>query len=596
MWKLFFRIAVACIPAALVLGVMARGSERCKKKHIHAFHVLLAGAFLAVAFLFLPIFRGTGEGSFEIWARSVLLAIFHAMQVFTIGCEFSVVTEGLTICPEAWQSIYETGFSIAYVAAPVLTFGFVLSLFKNMSAYMKYFTIRRKELYVFSELNDRSLALASDLKRNNKKCGIVFADVREEGDETNGERKAEAKKIGAVCFKKDILLLHFRRRRAKKSTFFFAIGEDEAENVNIAIKLIERYQELENSRIYVFSTGVESELLLTDAQKGNIKVHRINEARSLINRVLYENGDILFQSAKPEGGGMKRIGAVVVGMGKHGTEMVKALSWYGQMDGYRLSITAFDRDRLARHRFTALAPELMDPRYNGVIVEGEAQYTIQIHPAMDVETSCFARKIAKLTDTTYVLVALGNDEMNIKTAVMLRMYFERMNIHPVIQAIVYNTRQKKALEGIINYRGQAYDIDFIGDLESSYAKKVIINSELEDDALLCHLGWDNAKEEDFWAYEYNYRSSTASAIHTRAKRNRGIPGVLKAGKDLTPQEEKQLQQLEHRRWNAYMRSEGYVFGKTKNDLGKMHHDLVNFEKLSDSEKKKDSRVATAGRT
>jgi hypothetical protein len=55
--------------------------------------------------------------------------------------------------------------------------------------------------------------------------------------------------------------------------------------------------------------------------------------------------------------------------------------------------------------------------------------------------------------------------------------------------------------------------------------------------------------------------------------------------------------LEHRRWNAYMRSEGYVFSgstdkKSRNDLAKMHHDLVNFADLSEEEKRKDSSVGT----
>ena len=50
--------------------------------------------------------------------------------------------------------------------------------------------------------------------------------------------------------------------------------------------------------------------------------------------------------------------------------------------------------------------------------------------------------------------------------------------------------------------------------------------------------------------------------------------------------------LEHNRWNAYMRSEGYVYGGTpepegRNDLAKMHNCLVRFELLSPEDKAKD---------
>jgi hypothetical protein len=175
------------------------------------------------------------------------------------------------------------------------------------------------------------------------------------------------------------------------------------------------------------------------------------------------------------------------------------------------------------------------------------------------------------------------------------MYFERMKIHPVIQAIVYNSQQKKALEGIRNYRGQAYDIAFIGDVESSYTEDVIIDSELEEDALKRHLKW--GREEEFWTYEYNYRSSVASAIHLKARIKCGIPGADKKEEDLSEEERGIFEALEHRRWNAYMRAEGYVFSgstdkSSRNDLAKMHHDLVDYSSLTDEEKRKDSKVGT----
>ena len=175
------------------------------------------------------------------------------------------------------------------------------------------------------------------------------------------------------------------------------------------------------------------------------------------------------------------------------------------------------------------------------------------------------------------------------------MYCERMGIHPVIQTILYNSRQKNALEGIKNYRGQMYDIEFIGDIESSYTEAVVIDSDLEEIALARHLRW--GVEDEFWTYEYNYRSSVASAIHLRARCKCGIPGANKPEEELTPEEREGIETLEHRRWNAYMRAEGYIFSgskdkKSRNDLGKMHHDLIDYDALSEEEKRKDSRVGT----
>ena len=237
----------------------------------------------------------------------------------------------------------------------------------------------------------------------------------------------------------------------------------------------------------------------------------------------------------------------------------------------------------------------MDDRYNGVRIPGEAEYTIRIHSGIDVTTKTFADEITRLTDATYVFVSLGSDERNIRTAVDLRMTFERMRIRPVVQTIVFDPGEKAALQGVTNYRGQTYDIEFLGDLTTSYSEAVIMNSELEADALRRHLRW--GREEEFWQYEYNYNSSVASALHLKARIACGVPGAEKREEELTDEQRKTIEMLEHRRWNAYMRSEGYVYSgsqekSSRNDLAKMHHDLVDYSSLSEEDKRKDSRVGT----
>ncbi len=590
MWIWCFFLSIGVLTLALALAFLvsnARWWELFKRRKPKAFNLLLGGAFVAALLLFCPI-HSTDHAT--LW-----LSVLHAVQVMAAGCEFTVVSEGLGGCDEWLTAAYMTWAAALCAVAPLFTFGFVLSFFKNLSARLRYLLAFFCDAYVFSELNEQSLALASDIKRRHKHAAIVFTDVFDSDEEIGYERIERAKRLGAICFKDDVLVVNFKTHAPQRNLLFFTIGADETENLNQSLKLIENYRTRQNTHLYVFSTGIESALLLTRIDKGAIKVRRINEVQSLINRILYERGDRIFGSARETDDGTKLISAVVVGMGRHGTEMVKALTWFGQMDGYRLEINAFDRDPLAEETFTALAPELMSPAYNGVVVEGEAQYRITVHPDVSVETVTFAEEIAKLTDATYVLVALGDDEVNINTAVNLRMYFERMKIHPVIQAIVYNSQQRKALEGIENYRGQAYDIDFIGDTDSSYAEDVIIDSELEDAALARHLKW--GKEEEFWTYEYNYRSSMASAIHMKARITCGIPGADKAEDDLTAEESAGISVLEHRRWNAYMRAEGYVYSGSKdkasrNDLAKMHHDLVEYAALSAEEQEKDRKVGS----
>lgn len=594
MWITCFLISIICLILFASVTLLLKNSTLKKRRRLNLFYLMFAGVFLTAFFLFLPINSVTADATLLGRWRVFLLSVLNSMQMFAIDCDFGMVRESIVHCPDWLDTAYQAWVATLFVLAPIFTLGFVLSFFKNLSAHLKYLYAYFKDTYIFSELNDKSLVLANDIKSKNKKVLIVFTDVFEENEESTYELIEKAKKLGAICFKKDILVIDFKKHSSKKAISFFTIGSNEAENLNQSLKLIENYRNRSNTHIYVFSTKIESELLLTSIDKGEIKVRRINEVKSLVNRVLYERGEILFESAK-DVDGTKLISAVVVGLGRHGTEMVKALSWFGQMNGYKLEINAFDKDPLAKEKFVALAPELMSPDYNGVVVDGEAQYKITVHPDTDVQTITFANEIAKLNNATYVIVALGNDDININTAVNLRMYFERLKIHPIIQAIVYNSQQKKALEGIKNYRGQEYDIEFIGDMESSYTESVIIDSELEEDALARHLKW--GKEEEFWTYEYNYRSSMASAIHMKARIKCGIPGADKKEDELTDEERDIIEVLEHRRWNAYMRAEGYVFSGSKdkssrNDLAKMHHDLVDFSSLTEEEKRKDSKVGS----
>ena len=77
----------------------------------------------------------------------------------------------------------------------------------------------------------------------------------------------------------------------------------------------------------------------------------------------------------------------------------------------------------------------------------------------------------------------------------------------------------------------------------------------------------------------------------------GIPGAEKKEEELTEEERNRIETLEHRRWNAYTRADGYVYSgsndkSSRNDLGKMHNSLVDFSSLSDEDKRKDSKVGT----
>lgn len=608
MWLISLIIAVAII---IVTAVLAIGKAKRKYKtgvFFTASRIVFLGVVLSSIVLFIPIYirmfteNAANNGDYlpGSLVEPIAISIHNMIRLFVVDGDFEFITSNISdissvgVIKGEWISCaYSILFSVLFVLAPILTFGFVLSFLKNLQAYKKYITHYSSDIFVFSELNERSLALAESMAEDRKKKQLfVFTDVFDDEGERSFELSEKAKELGAICFKKDIVTVKFPFHSKKAIINMFTIGEDQSENIVQAVKLIDINKYVPNTRLYVFSVRAETELLLSNAFNSShdddiqIRVRCVNEAQSLVHRILYDDGINIFNDAKPCEDGSSRISAVVIGMGSHGTEMTRSLAWFCQMDGYSLGVNCFDVDKRAASRFESLCPELMDEKHNNDFeTKGEAHYSIKINSGYDVDTKLFDDAISRITDATYVFVALGDDEKNIATAVKLRSIFERMGIKPRIQAIVYNTQKKVALGGITNFKGQPYDIDFVGDMRTSYSEKVIMYSEVEQIALARHMKW--GKEQDFWRYSYNYKSSIASAIHRHMKSLCKIPGIDKAPGERTEEELWSIRDLEHRRWNAYMRSEGYSYAEKRNDLAKTHHCLVPFDALPYEEQVKD---------
>ena len=198
-----------------------------------------------------------------------------------------------------------------------------------------------------------------------------------------------------------------------------------------------------------------------------------------------------------------------------------------------------------------------------------------------------------MKDITYAFVAIGVDEGNVRIASELRTIFARMGIKPKLRTVVYNSDEVRALRAAKSDDEGAYNIEFIGDIETSYSEDVIMNSKLEEDALNCHRAYakgDVEVEKKFWQYEYFYRSSVALAIHIVARKHCGIPGADKPISACNEEEKNTIIDLEQRRWNAYMRAEGYVYGSRKSDVGKMHSDIVKPMYLQSDERETVIRV------
>ena len=591
LWHISWFLSASTLVIAAILAWICSKKKRAKVK---PFYVLLAGVFLSSVFMIYPIYRDAFNGDLAAAFKSLIISAHHTIQFFTADSDYSLVSDNIAQLPYWLKEAYALLGTVLIILAPLLTFGFVLSFIKGVAAQLQYMFHAPADTFVFSEINQNTVSLAESIEKDNPKAILVFAKAPGEEGQIEEGLVNRVNWLQAICYKQDISRIRLKRNGAGKKTCFFVLSNDESRSISEALRLIPKYKDRKNTTIYLFSSSQESELMLTNLDKGELIVRRVNPLTSFVNHILYTQGDLLFTSAIDSNENGKEISALILGVGQLGTEMLKALTWYCQMDNYRFRLNGFDIDESCKDRLAAQCPELISEKYNGVFVKGEAFYQIDIHTC-DVNTGSFREKIRQIGNISYAFVSLGNDSLNVAAAVNLRIWFEQMHIHPVIMAVVSDSEKCAALAGAKDKNGTPYDIHFIGDAKTIYSADVILHVALEEEALELHKRYNEGNPYGFYEYEYNYKSSMASVIHFDARRKRNIPGADKSDAELSKIERETIETLEHRRWNAYMRSEGFVYSKSKdkssrNDLGKMHNNLIEYGELSEEDKRKDSLV------
>ncbi len=663
-----------------ITGIFNRSGKQ--KKFANMIYISVGGIFVSAMLLFYPFTLDVLRGTIAYPIVAVILSAHNAIRLFIVDCsleEFITTADNIS---EVLANLCIWLASFLYIIAPLLTAGAAFTLFKSLISRASLFFGRNKDAYIFSELNNKSLALAKDIRQHDPTCMLVFTDVYSENNEISCEQTEAAKAIHAIMLKNDIAAENFHKHSTKTKLYFFIIGTNDDENISQSIALCQKYEKPKlfkqnstnyvggydypregDTRLFLFSEKQSYDLHLSSLTTKHIVLRRISPISSSILNILYERGrDIFFginteeakshpvipinsdepisndveectfkaDAPRPTGNKVlnpstgeyedeRLISALVIGAGGlYGTEMIRALSWFCQMHPFKLEINAFDKSDDAASKLRSICPEMFDcnpadkdykqsnKTYNDNFTDpGEAQYKISVYQGFDASLAEFDDAVQKLTQTSYVFVALGSDDENIKVATKIRILLRRQGINPVIHTIIYNSDNVNTLKKGTIHSGSTYGIVPLGSIDIVYSQKTLLNTDLEDAALARHNAYTKRileqngaspeertkkikeSEDAFWRYDYNYRSNTASALHSMYKKICKLPGFDKPVSERNDKEKELVRVTEHRRWNAHLRSEGYVFSQTRDKLAKTHNLLVSFYKLDISEQEKD---------
>lgn len=674
---LFGALSLLVLCAAALAAWRAGRARHRGKRVFTALHLFTFGVFLATLLVFLPIYYSRYDfGDGRAYLRPLLVSIHHAFRVFILDGEFDTIRDAAAVLDMPHHLLFSLYAAVLYVLAPVLTFGNVLSLFKNVRNELRFALCRRRPIYVFSELNERSVTLAESVAalKAQERLAIVFTDVFERDEEDDYERMLRAQDLGAILLKKDVARLNIRRK--KKRVEFFLIGADESENVEQAIRLTEDWRDCADKpvSIFIYSSAPSAGYVLDSLDKGKhtldrsltdrisadpkrflqentyydatidagFYVRRVDSVELLVRKTLTapEVVDALFRRE-----GKKTLSILILGMGSYGTAFLRTALWLYQICGYTLEFNIFDRPPAgrapARRRLAQVWPEIVDDCEKTAftrLAPGDGVYDIRFFDGVDCFTADFDRLFAseefgaRLARTDLAIVALGDDDKNIEAAAMLRALFDRLggvtnkSIRadappvPLIYSVVYDGRKannlncNKSGQGIVNYRGDSLQLEFIGDLPSQFTyEQISVQKQREIRALNYHLDWlrkeaaatDAESAPDvkklcesvlsntraYMDYEYYRQSSMSRALQEELLRS--IRDYAEQGK--APGHEKgctcarcvRRSMTEHMRWNTFMRTMGYRGAAVRGDRAKTHDLLVPWEALPESERYKD---------
>jgi len=364
-------------------------------------------------------------------------SLINSLQCFAVNSNTTLI-DNINFSPSLFLFIYRLSLYFFYIIAPLSTVSITLSFFSSYFDRLRIRFIKKKELFIFSRLNERTLCLAKGLKvsRNGR---IIFCNV---GREITPVIPEKARKRDYIFTSLDIEALPLKFARNTIHAFLFA--DDYVQNLQQTIRLSERLKpntsnlSMSTSDIYFLSDHENAEQVLRNMDKGSVPVHLINPERItaynlLDNRPLYSALD----------NGSQTLSILIVGGEALTLEFVKTCSWLGQLErDLKIHVISPHAGRIEQKiRFSS--PGLFANKYAITFMEAE------------LNTDLFKQQVMKCGDKIhYIIVASEIDSDNLQTGIWLRGHYLRKNFgsakRPIINVLIQDDYSAHRVPSIRN--------------------------------------------------------------------------------------------------------------------------------------------------
>lgn len=558
LWYICFILAVLML--AVLVG-MAIDKKMGRMRILYLALGLLATAYVA----YLPAFFS--QYSFM---AALLAGVVNVLQVITVDADYLAFYDLIRseLGTGLFCNLYFVLLAGVHFLLPSVSAMTAITLVMRCVTQLQVGMIRRngKVLHIFSEVNYQSTLFAADIRRQDKKCDILFLEENNDLDHSDLQ-------VSLRCSVLYEQIENLRPGTKRRKAYYYCISENQEKNLDSSLAIIASLEDApravqQNNYIFLFTRDPSAEAMIDSLDKGHVEIDIINEQQEAAYRLLMEHP--LTEAADESG----TISLLICGFTELGQELLRAAVWCGQISGHRLSVSVVGHQlETESANFRAAYPGLFCDRYD--IRFYSYKNELEFH-------SLVADRCA---DAGYIVVCGRAETETIRQAVDLRRLYYTMDpdFHraPAIYAYIRNADKAAALSRLRTAEAKperrvSYGIVPFGMAKNIYTFQNITDSDLDKLSKNVHLVYEdifsdgeiNAVEAmgRYNLFEVNKRSNKANALHIRYK-------LLAMGLDYTADPDAEevdfasaltddlLQKLtvsEHDRWMAFLESEGWI--------------------------------------
>lgn len=473
---------------------------------------------------------------------AVLSSFVWSAQLFTFGVNGKELVEVLhQIDVSGW---YLCCVWAAFLICPILTVSVLLTYIRKTLDRIKLKTRLFKDVYIFTHEDENAKILARDICDKNKRALVVFADS--EGEDAGGKILSVFRTAAEVAS-----MLN------STNNIYLCINDvDTGEILDKLNNFLKNQKKREKkAKIFVFSDNPIAHEVVDGIKKSapDEQIQIVSTNAILMREILWDY-PLFSNMHTPE-----ELNVTVLGVGNFGGYFAMNTLWCATLPDCKLKLNLVDDD----------SEENILRRVSDNIVKD--YFDIEIF-SQNINTGSFFDKMSenRLKSSDYILVAMGNDDLNIDISRKVRLCFSRWGKNPFIMTVLKNQSKFSVMKEVLAKE----DIVVTGGVGNMYSYDRIFNDRFFIRAFevfkIVEQNYGNSvTEADFYRQsQIDIFSSYANAVHCKYK-------VFSLTGDKEPTKEhiekalnEKMQKIvssEHDRWVAFEMLKGYV-GVAKEDL------------------------------